>query len=684
MKFPSRLWFGLPLLLLVLLGTLLRLTTVERFLPTLDYGDESNMFLLSLYMRGEDAPMFVEYGAHFQGEWLTGYPPLYPWLSGLEQRLTERLAGRFVFVSEHIYRMRLLSVIAGILATVLLYASGWVLAQPLGRGGQVIAGWFAALPWAVSAHVVEVGNLAIPDSLIYPACALAIFGAIMTVRKEWVGWLSLSLLGCIMAIYLKYSLIFTLWLPLCAMLWLVSRQGLRPIGLWIVGVGLIPMLSAVYLLFGYGALGLENKEAAGFREQGLRNMLDLDRLLTNVQVAPQYVLGLTLAGVILVLGLIGWMLARRQAKPHLTAAWLVMFLPYIVGNTLLTSSVVYANPERGGYARIRFMFPSSIVMVLVLATLLAHWVVITKRRRSWQSLLLVGVGLSLSLAITFPQLTDTLDRAQRFAFISRNEALWTWADASIPTEGKVMLPSESELYHTWNRPYSGYNGHKAFDWVFDDQPHVLDPQTVFEQGVAYLAFDSDDWNRVYAEAETRTFIDSLFPLKTLHERIVDQKSVYVYRMIPPQYSEDTHFGGQIALIGYDFSVGEEVRFRPYWRAIQAPLQNYSMFVHLVSSNEPHTLLAQFDGTPADAQRLTKTWTDPTEQFIGTEVSFPLPKAAGEMQLWIGLYNFENGERLRTQLGDDAARFSVEEAETVQNECFPNFNRTILIDCYPIE
>ncbi|MFZ4828219.1 MAG: hypothetical protein ACOYLB_12775 [Phototrophicaceae bacterium] len=652
-------WFGLPLVVLVAVALCLRLLTVDRFLPTLDYGDESNMFLLSLYMRGEDAPMFTEYGAHFQGEWLAGYPPLYPWLSGLEQQLTEHWAGRFVFVSEHIQRMRWLSVGAGVLTVALLYASGWVLAQPLGRAGQAVAGWFVALPWAVSAHVIDVGNLAIPDSLIYPACALAIFGAVMTVRRKQVLWLSLSLIGCIVAIYLKYSLVFTLWLPLCAMIWLIREQGIRLWWGWLLGVGAIPLMSAAYLIFGYGALGLENKEAAGFREQGLSNMLNLDRLFTNALVAPQYVLGLTVAGGMLTLGIVAWVWVRRQAKPSLTPAWLVMFLPYIVGNTLLTSSVVYANPERGGYARIRYMFPSSLVIVLVLATLLAHWAVIIPRRNRRQRGLMLGACLTLSVAISLPHLSDTLQRAQRFALITANEALWTWADATLPVEGKVMFPSESELYHTWNRPYSGYNGQKAFDWVYDDQPHLLNPQAVFAQGVAYLAFDAEDLMEVYADEDTRTFIDGLFPLKTLSEQIADNRTVYVYRMIPPQHTHDALFGEQIAMIGYDLSVGEEVRFRPYWRAVQPPTQNYSMFVHLVSADAPHTLLAQFDGTPADAQRLTKTWTDHTEQFIGSEVILPLANTAGGVELWVGLYNFETGERLYTQTGEDAVRFAVE-------------------------
>ena len=655
----SRVWFGFPLVILLAVALWLRLMTVDRFLPALDYGDESNMFLLSLYMRGEDASMFTEYGAHFQGEWLAGYPPLYPWLSGLEQQLAERWLGRFVFVSEHIQLMRWLSVVAGVLTVALLYASGWVLAQPLGLGGRVVAGWFAALPWAVSAHVIDVGNLAIPDSLIYPACALAIFGAVMTVRYQWVGWLSLSLIGCIIAIYLKYSLIFTLWLPLCAMFWLVREQGMRSWWGWLLGVGAVPLASAGYLIFGYGALGLDNKEADGFREQGLRNMVNLDRLFTNALVAPQYVLGLTLVVGILTLGMVAWIWARRRAKLSLTPAWLVMFVPYVIGNTLLTSSVVYANPERGGYARIRYMFPSSVVIVLLLATLLAHWAVILPRRNKWQRALMLGVGLVLSGAISLPHVGDTLQRAQRFSLVSANEALWTWADATLPVEGKVMFPSESDIYSTWNRPYSGYNGQKAFDWVYDDQPHLLDPQAVFEQGVAYLAFDAEDLMEVYADEGTRTFIDGLFPLKTLSEQIADNRTVYVYRMIPPQHAHDASFGEQITLIGYDLSVEEEVRFRPYWRAVQPPTQNYSMFVHLVTADAPHTLLAQSDGTPADAQRLTKTWTDPAEQFIGSEVILPLFSTAREVELWVGLYDFETGERLNTQSGQDAVRFPIE-------------------------
>ena len=53
----SRVWFGFPLVILLAVALWLRLMTVDRFLPALDYGDESNMFTRKTPRLGNRSPL---------------------------------------------------------------------------------------------------------------------------------------------------------------------------------------------------------------------------------------------------------------------------------------------------------------------------------------------------------------------------------------------------------------------------------------------------------------------------------------------------------------------------------------------------------------------------------------------------------------------------------------------------
>ena len=81
-----------------MLSSAFYLLTYDRYLPLLDYSDESNMFLLSVHMRGiDEVALADDYGAGLTGEWLAGYPPLYPWLGVWMQRLQDATTNTFLF-----------------------------------------------------------------------------------------------------------------------------------------------------------------------------------------------------------------------------------------------------------------------------------------------------------------------------------------------------------------------------------------------------------------------------------------------------------------------------------------------------------------------------------------------------------------------------------------------------------
>ncbi len=141
------------LIIIVLLALGVRLLTFDRYLPFLDYGDETNMYLLGRDWRGvEDVPVVPE--------WLAGYPPLYVGVNIVVQQTVEAGWTRpWIFPSEYFYYTRLLAAIVGWLTTLVIMRLGWQL-------GGFIAAAFASSIWALSPFV---GRLGRPETSGSPA-----------------------------------------------------------------------------------------------------------------------------------------------------------------------------------------------------------------------------------------------------------------------------------------------------------------------------------------------------------------------------------------------------------------------------------------------------------------------------------------------------------------------------------
>ena len=632
---------------LVLLALGVRLALFDRYLPLLDYPDESNMFLLSVALRGPgEVPLANEYGAFVQGEWLAGYPPLYPWLGVWSQRLTETFTDTFLFPGDYLLPLRVMSVAASVLTVVGLLALGWSLARPLGTSWAALAGWFAALPYALSPQVIDIGILAIPDSLIPLACVLALLGAVRAIQQDAPLWLIWSLLGAIAAIYLKYSLVVALWPTFCAVVVLVRRRGLRKMLPWLAALALLSAVTAGYLVLGHGALGLQNQEAEGFRESGLANLLSLERNAVNLWVALDVSMGLWLFVGALAAGALGYALSVRRVP----LVWLWLLVPYVLGSVLITSSVVITTLERGGYGRLRYMFPAALALSAIWALSLTQVGLWLRTRRS----LLVG-GLALvTLAFAVPALVGNTALIRQYAPPDTNLLLWQWSDASLPPTGKFLTARESRTHLVWNRPYSGYTGNTSFQWEHDANPASGTPESAFEAGIHYMVVTAEDLDTVYNAPAMDDYLAQLWPLKQFvadGQQAVGSTTT-VYRTQPPAQPAEVSFGSNIELIGYDWNgprvaAGETLRFRPYWQAPATPQTNYSLFVHLYPQGEPTNLVAQFDGAPVTPQRLPVTWTDADERLIGAEVTLNISAEAapGVYTLAVGLYDFQTGARL---------------------------------------
>ena len=115
-----------------------------------------------------------------------------------------------------------------------------------------------------------------------------------------------------------------------------------------------------------------------------------------------------------------------------------------------------------------------------------------------------------------------------------------------------------------------------------------------------------------------------------------------------EYEVDAELDGQIRLLGYDLTPdklhpGEEVRLVLYWEAIERPKEHYTVFTHLLDSEE--LLWGQTDHSPLSGEYPTGDWKpgEIVRDQYDIEVS---PEAhPGPYQIELGMYLMETLERL---------------------------------------
>lgn len=625
---------GLALGIILLLALGIRLLTFDRALPFVDYPDEANMFLLAVDWRG-DFPLAEEYGAARTGTRLAGYPPLYPIIAIGTQRVVEAVSTEpFLFSGDYVFGLRVLAVIAGVLTTAALWVIGWSLAG-------LAAAILSALVWAFSPVVVEWNSLAIPDPLVYLASAWTLAFALWAWHTDNPAWTLPSLLCAIAAIYLKYTPLHVLVAWGLVVLIFLLRDWRRMLP-WLIVEIAVGLVSAAWLLFDYGALRLQNDEAMRV-DPGMA--LNIERGLRNLYGT---FIPLGLALMTLALGALVYVVWFRQLLEDRKFWPKVLYLALVIlAGVLSVSTFIGIEPFTN---QMRHVLPVSVAAIPLCAMLLAAFIVGPHFPRAFAPVLLAILSGFFVLTV----LPDNLALVQRFAGLDPRYQLWLWSDASLPVDGKIMMHPNSRLRYVWNRPYSGYDGQTAFEWAFDDAPYHSTPRELAREGVAYLVMTRDDWQRAYDNAEMSEFVERLAVIKTIYEPQDHAQDIFVYRLLPPQVQTNVTFGDHIRLVGYDMAVSEfAIYFRPYWRADQQPVVNYSMFVHVLGQDE--TPVSQYDGSPGQERRPASTWNEPSEMLIGADTYIDLPPdlPGGAYRLLVGLYDYETGQRLLLDNGSDS-------------------------------
>jgi 4-amino-4-deoxy-L-arabinose transferase-like glycosyltransferase len=636
-------------LVLILSSLSVRLPVFDRYLPYLDYTDESVPFLIAQNWRGIYKNEFIPVR-------YAGYPPGFVVVNIGVQKVVEATVNRsWTVPPDYFFALRLLAVVVGTVTTL-------VVASIAGQ----LAGWLAALlaglVWAFSPLIIEPNNLATPDPYVFLTCACAITLALYAWHKDSQRALTGSLIAGILAIYFKLWPIHAV-LSFCVVALLLLRRNGRKVLPWLALQAVIAVVAAVYLFLIVRPLNMPAREVQTFNSEGLSLMFDPSRNLNNwyIAIAP---MGLGLFLIVAAGAVAAYGYSRRRGWRTLDWKQAGLLLLYCLTGTLMAST--FTNAWFGA-GKIRHVLPMTVALLPLWAAgveqiiwtvrkwaegrQLAPW---TKRLATNGLLAAVALVLVPTYAAGNIELVNTFHRA------AMPDVLWHWTDVNLPTDGLILLLPSSFLERTWNREWGGYDGAKPFQWWYEDENQMAasTPEQYAQRGILYFALDSVDLAEHLKSKQAQAFLKQLTLVKEIPTAPnIYGNTVYLYRMMPPHRPADAAFADQIVLTGYDLGSaevkpGDTLRFRPYWRALRQPANNYSMFVHLYPAGADQ-LITQHDGPLTVLERPTLTWDDTDELYIGADVQLAIPADTppGDYRLVVGVYDYTTGIRLKTGEGD---------------------------------
>lgn len=647
-------------LLIIICAGAVRLLTYDRYLPYVDYSDESVYVALADEIRGfsDQSALREKYGS---------LAPLYVYINAAVQGLSDLLRNPpWHVLTDYFYAMRLLSVIFGIGTALAIAWIGWQL-----------GGWASALVggmiWALSPIVVDLNSLAIPDPLLYLVCTLAVATAIAAWQKQSYKFLFLSLMFGIAAIYIKLWLataVIPFMLASVLMLRRNPAQALKRIAL----------IYGVAALFALHFLVVANPFANTWKirtnlEDGafVSNLFSIQRILNNLwHLVYPVDAGLGLSFLVLIAGGIAVYYCRRKGLKTAEKESLWIIGVYLLTTLWLSAGISNVNIDSNG--RMRHILPASVAFIplwsfclIQLITAVNHWLAQRTPNRKW--LASAGAGVVM-LAVLFGFVWQDFQLVAVYSHPHAINALINWFDGSPPRDGIVLLPSASSHNALWNRWWGAYAGSKPYEFLLmpgNDIPSSS-PASYAARDIRWLVLSDDDMERTNDTQRLNSFLDQLLLTKTIVATPgqVEGRNLYVYRFEPPMQQADADFSGEIRFVGYDLSTtalspGETLRFRPYWRLEHPIQQNLSMFAHIypAGTTDGSVLVAQWDGEPiTNGNRPTSLWNDTSEVYFGEPfaLSVPADTPPGNYVLALGLYDYATHEHLT--LPDGSTFFSI--------------------------
>ncbi len=601
-------WCGLALI--VCLGAIPRFLSYEFSLPYVDVADEVHLYWTAQALRGQYDPAYNR-----------GYPPAFIVMNAATQIVLEARGQGGLAATVQV--LRFLGVCANLVTIVLIGLSARLLAGDL-------AGWFAAAFWAASSLIVQYSVLAIGETFLYPLTALCIYLTIAAMLKttRWYGCLLV-----VVPIFLFEYRYFVFLLPgILVVLWGVRRRfNLRvwiALGITAILIGAAAIAALYLLLPTYRGWLVQILTVNLWNFAGLRDYL-------GAAFAP---FNLLLLIIVSVLGIMGWRKVRLSAE----TIWTLLICLATVFVICWVSSAVKWPGDQG--VRDKEIIPAQLILVIIFAALFRQSLRMFPDRR-----LSVPYALAIGIAMFVPQITETVGFVNFSRLQNSRVLVREWADEDLPP-GTVILAPENAL--TFNADWGGIPYRHWFSWWITKDFTQFSPQEWRKAGMTYMLLPLGVRNQMLQSDEGKQYLSQMLLLREfLPSSTVQGPTSAMYRLWRMDVPARTDFADGISLLGYDVlenqpHPGGDLQLRFYWQAASTPHDNYSLFVHLVPATGA-TPIAQFDGSPAVPERLTLTWTDPTETLISPAVTLNIPPeiAPGDYRVLIGLYDFQTLVRL---------------------------------------
>ncbi|MEO0566065.1 MAG: glycosyltransferase family 39 protein, partial [Chloroflexota bacterium] len=255
----------------LLFGTALavRVMTYERFIPALDYTDETGYYAYAEIYRGNPDRVWVDRNV------LTP-PPMHAFLSSQILNLADAVSDDpFQLPSTYFGWLRGWAAVLGVATTVIIAWAAWELGGPL-------AGWLAAFVWGLHPQIIDINSLLIADGYMFFFVALALATSIRAWKTDSPWWLLLSLLAGISAIYSKFWVASAVF-PFLATAAVMTARAPRRMVPWLALYAVIAASTAYGLLVVVDPLSSSSqmREVSTFNDDGLSNAFDPWRVTRN-------------------------------------------------------------------------------------------------------------------------------------------------------------------------------------------------------------------------------------------------------------------------------------------------------------------------------------------------------------------------------------------------------------------
>ncbi len=353
-----------------------------------------------------------------------------------------------------------------------------------------------------------------------------------------------------------------------------------------------------------------------------------------------------LQAALFVIGLAALLRRWRQPASTFIFVWTgMMFLPGILSD----------YPPH--YARLCGVLPPLTLTVTWGGVTLAAWLYRRRRELAWSVLPLAALVTGAWSAYGYfelwprvPDLLSTFDAGfRRAAEIIRR----------LPPDAPVYLSPIDRDYLTIRfivgderaRSIKSYNGRRCV--VFPTQS----AQPSFH--VIVVAEDK----------RSLPFLQAAFPQLQIIQREKMGSTPYLAVIETPGGTQPAPFWGREYQVTFEgairlrgltveeraFHPGETIEVELAWEALAAMRRDYTSFVQLVGPYNPargNPLWGQEDAQPCDNSYPTSWWS-PGEWIVEQRRLVIAPGApAGDYELWAGWYDWETGQRLPTNSGDD--------------------------------